>query len=75
MIGIVFLVIGIIALAYGGLIALGIIKTDTPNDSEFDKKLFSGKNRYFIGRYWAGLKGIIAGAAFIALGLILYFVK
>jgi hypothetical protein len=40
-----------------------------------DKRLFSDKNRYFIGRYWAGVQGIIAGIGAIGLGLILHFAK
>jgi len=75
MLGIVFMVIGVIALAYGALTVLGIINTDTQRDSEMDKKMLSEKNRYFIGRYWAGFQGVIAGVGFIALGVALYFLK
>jgi hypothetical protein len=75
MLGILFIAIGAIALVYGALTVLGIVGTDTHKDSEFDKKLFSDKNRYFIGRYWAGLQGVIAGIGFIALGAALYLMK
>lgn len=70
----IFLItVGIISLIYGFLSVFGRIKEDISKDSEMDKKLFSKKTRYFIGRYYAGFQFIIAGFGAIALGLILYF--
>jgi len=49
MLGIVFMVIGVIALAYGVLTVLGIINTDTRRDSEMDKKMLSEKTGISLG--------------------------
>jgi branched-subunit amino acid permease len=75
MVSLLIIIIGVLAFVYGTLTVLGIIKTDVRSDSTADKKLLSEKNRYFIGRYWAGFQGIIAGVGFIALGLALHFAK
>jgi hypothetical protein len=72
---IVIIVAGIGCIIYGTLRLSNVIRTDTQHDSEMDKKLISEKNRYFIGRYLAGVKFIIAGVGAIALGVALYFVR
>jgi hypothetical protein len=41
-------------------------------DSEFDKRLFSRKSRYFFGRYWSGLHGVIGGMASTVLYVFTY---
>jgi hypothetical protein len=66
-------VIGVACLIYGVVKVTGIKAEDTSKDSDLDKKLMSEKSRYFIGRYWAGAKLIIAGFGAIALGAALYF--
>ena len=68
-------IVGIIPLVYGTLTLFGVVKADTRDDSEMDRRLFSGNNRYFIRRYWGGVQGIIAGTGFIVLGLIPHFAK
>jgi branched-subunit amino acid permease len=69
------IIVGVLAFLYGALTVLGIIHAEVHNDSTADKKLLSETNRCFIGRYWAGFQGVIAGAGFIALGLALHFAK
>jgi hypothetical protein len=69
------IVIGAIIFIYGILKFAGFIKEDLSKDSEFDKKFLSKKNRYFVGRYWAGSMFITAGLGAMAFGLILYFSK
>jgi hypothetical protein len=68
-----FIVAGVVAFVYGAMTALGVIKTDISKDSSYDKKYLSQKSRYFIGRYWSGMQGMIAGIGAVGLGLILYF--
>jgi hypothetical protein len=72
---IAIIIIGVFAFIYGALTALGVINPDVRSDSAADKKLLSENHRYFIGRYWAGFQGMIAGVGFIALGLALHFAK
>jgi hypothetical protein len=55
------------------LSVLGRTKQDLSKDTELDKKIFSEKSRYFIGRYYAGFQFVIAGLGAIALGLIILF--
>jgi hypothetical protein len=62
---------GLIIFTHGVLKVSGIVKEDVTKDSELDKKMLSEKNRYFIGRYYAGSQAIIAGLGAILLGLIL----
>jgi hypothetical protein len=71
----VIVIVGVLSFTYGTMIALGIIRTDIHKDSKADEELLSENNRYFIGRYWAGFQGMIAGVGFIALGLALHFAK
>ena len=66
------IVAGVVSLIYGIFNVLGRTKNDLTKDSEMDKKLFSNKTRYFIGRYYAGLQFIAAGLGAILLGLILF---
>lgn len=69
----VFLIaIGVVSLIYGLLKITGLKREDTSKDTEFDKKALSEKSRYFLGRYYAGIQGIIGGMGLIVLGLILY---
>ncbi len=70
-----FIVLGVAMFIHGVLKVTGIVKEDISKDSNFDKKVFSEKNRYFLGRYHAGFQAIIAGLGAIALGLIIYFSK
>jgi len=65
---------GVAAFVYGLLVFFGVIKTDVTKDSEMDKKIFrlSDKTRYFIGRYYAGIQGIIGGLGLVLLGIILF---
>jgi hypothetical protein len=48
---------------------------DLERDSFLSKKLLSPYTRYWIGRYYAGLTGIGACFAFLALAVILYLAK
>jgi hypothetical protein len=75
MLSLLFIIIGVLSFMYGASTVLGIINSDVRSDSAADKKLLSEKNRYFIGRYWAGFQGMIAGVGFVALGLVLHFAK
>ncbi len=72
MLAIIILVTGAMIFLYGVLISFGFIKTDVSGDSEIDKKLLTEKERYFWGRYNAGLQLIAAGAVAIFLGVTLY---
>lgn len=70
----IFLILaGTASLIYGVLNILGRTKNDLAKDSELDKKVFSEKTRYFLGRYYAGLQFMAAGLGAILLGLIIYF--
>jgi hypothetical protein len=69
-----FLIVsGVACLIYGTLTVFGFTNDDITKDSDLDKKLFSEKSRYFLGRYFSGIKLMAAGAGAIVLGLILYF--
>lgn len=72
MLGIIIAIIGVSSLTYGALITLGVIKTDVAKDSEFDKKMISGKDRYRLGRYNAGFQFIIVGIGGLILGIGLF---
>lgn len=69
---ILLIIAGILSFGYGVLNILGRTKNNLSKDSEMDKKVFSEKTRYFIGRYYAGLQFIAAGLGAILLGLILF---
>jgi len=75
MLALLIIICGFIPLVYGTLTVLGVVKTDTRNDSEMDRKLFSEYNRYFISRYWGAVQGIIGGVGLIVLGVILHFAR
>lgn len=70
--GIIILIVGVVLVVYGSLITFGFIKTDISKNSEFDKKLISKKDRYFLGRYNDGIQFIIAGLVAIFIGLVIY---
>ena len=55
-----------------GVRTLSNKNVDIEHDSSLSKKLLSPYNRYWIGRYYAGLSGIGAGFAFMALAVILF---
>jgi hypothetical protein len=63
---------GIVSIIYGVLSILGRTK-NWAEDSALDKKLFSERSRYLLGRYYAGLRFVITGLGAIALGLIIHF--
>jgi hypothetical protein len=63
---------GAACLVYGTLTVFGFNNNDITKDSDVDKKFFYDKSRYFLGRYFSGIKLMAAGAGAIVLGLILY---
>jgi uncharacterized membrane protein YphA (DoxX/SURF4 family) len=69
----VLIFVGVAMLVHGVLKITGLVKEDISKDSDLDKKIFSARSRYFIGRYYAGFQAVIAGLGAIALGLIIYF--
>jgi hypothetical protein len=52
------LLFGLESLTYGGLILIGVVKTNEPKPDSSEK--LSPHNRYFLRRYWAGIMGVIS---------------
>ena len=48
---------------------------DMEHDTALSKRLLSPYTRYWIGRYYAGFNGILAGVTLLAMAIILYLSK
>jgi len=70
-----FIIIGIIFFSFGFSVLFGFIKKDISKDNDISKKLFSERERYFMGRYSPGIWFGVVGIMFVILGVVIYFHK